>query len=410
MKIRVGVFFGGQSVEHDISIITASQAIAAIDRDVYEVVPVYIDKTFNWYTGEALFDVMNFKNIPALKKASTRVSLQNKDGKYVLAGSKKGLFSKPLEQEIDVAFPIMHGTNGEDGAIQGYFEMIGIPYVGCRIAAAAVGQDKVFMKNILRDSGISITDFTWCFKSDWEQNKDSFIEQTIATTGLPAIIKPASLGSSIGISKANTKEELYASIDDAFQYDVKVLVERCVNELVEVNATVLGDFEKAETAVLERVMGNGEFLDFKDKYQSNDGSKGAKGADTTSGSKGGASGMAATNRVIPADISEQQTKKITDLAFQTFKVLNSSGVCRIDFMIDGQTEAIYVNEINTIPGSLAFYLWQEAGVDFTMLTTRLIENAITFERRKQAMTFTFESTVLQNLGKSGSKGAKGQKM
>lgn len=403
MKIRVGVFFGGQSVEHDISIISASQAIAAIDREQYDVIPVYIDKTFNWYTGEMLFDVMNFKDMSSLKQGCDRVTLQNKDGKFILEGAKKGLFSKPLNKEIDIAFPIMHGTNGEDGAIQGYFEMIGIPYVGCRIAAAAVGQDKVFMKNILRDSGIAITDFEWCYKSDWEADQDEFIARVLQTTDLPAIVKPASLGSSIGISKADTKEELIIAIDEAFQYDVKVLVERCVHNLVEVNATVLGDFENAQTAALERVMGSAEILDFKDKYQSNGSTKGSK-------SESKESGMAATNRVIPADISDDQTAKIKALAYQTFKVLNSSGVSRIDFMIDSETQMIYVNEINTIPGSLAFYLWQEVGVDFTMLTTQLIENAIAFERRKQAMTFTFESTVLQNLGNGGSKGAKGQKM
>lgn len=403
MKIRVGVFFGGQSVEHDISIISASQAIAAIDREKYEVVPVYIDKTFNWYTGDILFNVMNFKNIQSLKQQSERVTLQNQDGKFVLEGTKKGLFSKPTSKEIDIAFPIMHGTNGEDGAIQGYFEMIGIPYVGCRIAAAAVGQDKVFMKNILRDSGIPITDFEWCYKSDWDAYQAEFIAKVLATTGLPAIVKPASLGSSIGISKADNEEELIAAIEEAFQYDVKVLVERCVHNLVEVNATVLGDFVDAQTAALERVMGSAEILDFKDKYQSSGSTKGSK-------SEAKESGMAAANRVIPADISDAQTAKIKALAHQTFKVLNSSGVCRIDFMIDNVTQMVYVNEINTIPGSLAFYLWQEVGVDFTMLTTQLIENAVAFERRKQAMTFTFESTVLQNLGASGSKGAKGQKI
>lgn len=403
MKVRVGVFFGGQSVEHDISIISASQAIAAIDREQYDVIPVYIDKTFNWYTGDVLLDVMNFKDITALKQRADKIILQNKDGKFILEGSKKGLFSKPFNQEIDIAFPIMHGTNGEDGAIQGYFEMIGIPYVGCRIAAAAVGQDKVFMKNILRDSGLSITDFEWCYKSDWEAYQNEFIDKVLKTTGLPVIVKPASLGSSVGISKATTAEELIDAIDEAFQYDVKVLVERCVQNLIEVNATVLGDFSSAKTAVLERVMGSGEILDFTDKYQSSGSSKGSK-------SESQASGMAATNRVIPADISDSQTSEIKRLAHQTFKVLNSSGVCRIDFLIDGNTNEIFVNEINTIPGSLAFYLWQEAGVDFTMLTTELIENAIAFERRKQSMTFTFESTVLQNLGNGGSKGAKGQKM
>lgn len=403
MKVRVGVFFGGQSVEHDISIISASQAIAAIDREKYEVVPVYIDKAFNWYTGDLLFDVMNFKNIQSLKQHSDRVTLQNKDGKFILEGSKRSLFAKAKMQEIDVAFPIMHGTNGEDGAIQGYFEMVGIPYVGCRIAAAAVGQDKVFMKNILRDSGIAITDFEWCYKSDWEVDQAAFVAKVLQTTGLPAIVKPASLGSSIGIRKAETEEELIGAIDEAFQYDVKVLAECCVNHLVEVNATVLGDFTNAQTAVLERVMGSAEILDFRDKYQSNGNTKGSK-------SEAKESGMAAANRVIPADISAEQTEKINQLAHQTFKVLSSSGVCRIDFMIDGETNAIYVNEINTIPGSLAFYLWQEAGVDFTMLTNRLIDNAIAFERRKQAMTFTFESTVLQNLGNIGAKGAKGQKM
>lgn len=403
MKIRVGVFFGGKSVEHDISIISANQTIKALDTSLYEVIPVYITKDLQWYTGDVLLELSNYTDVNKMLANCTRVQLRNESDNFVLTGLKHTLFKKAFVKELDVAFPVMHGTNGEDGAIQGYFEMVGIPYVGCRVGSAAVGQDKVYMKNILRDSKLPITNFEAFFISDWGNNQNEIINRIKENVQFPAIVKPSRLGSSIGISKADTEEELIESINDAFNYDSKVVVEAFVNNLVEVNASVLGDYVTASCAALERVMGSGEILDFTDKYQSQSSTKSTK-------TEAHNNGMAAAKRVIPADISENLTDEIKRLALQTFKVLDASGVCRIDFMINTVTKEVFVNEINTIPGSLAFYLWQEVGVDFTMLTSKLIDNAIEFNRRNNAMTFSFSSSVLENLGKQGVKGAKTTKI
>ncbi|MGL5382078.1 MAG: D-alanine--D-alanine ligase family protein [Culicoidibacterales bacterium] len=409
MKIRVGVFFGGESVEHEVSVISANQAMAAIDTDRYEVVPVYITKHREWYTGEVLKDVANYKDEKQLLAQATRVNLIQDAGNYYLyAYPFKAFRNKPVAQ-LDVAFPVIHGTNGEDGSLQGYFEMLGLPYVGCNVGAAAVGQDKVYMKNILRDAGIPITDYVWFYTNRWFDDQSFVLDLVEKQVDYPVIVKPANLGSSVGISLAKDRDQLIDAIEEACQYDDKVLVEAIVANLLEMNCSVLGDFEKATPSVLEEVMGNDEFLSYKDKYQGGGSSKSSKvGSKAATGSK--SQGMASTNRIIPARVSDEETATIQQLAVQTFQGLNSSGVARIDFLMDSQTREIYVNEINTIPGSLAFYLWQHTGMDFTELTNNLLALALKRERRRQQKTFSYDTNLLANYSASaGAKGAKGTK-
>ncbi|MGL4623486.1 MAG: D-alanine--D-alanine ligase family protein [Culicoidibacterales bacterium] len=411
MKIRVGVFFGGESVEHEVSVISANQAMAAIDTERYEVVPVYITKNREWYTGAVLSDVANYKDEKQLLAQATRVNLIQDGGKYYLyAYPFKAFRNKPVA-ELDIAFPVIHGTNGEDGSLQGYFEMLGLPYVGCNVGAAAVGQDKIYMKNILRDAGIPITDFVWFYTNRWYTQQEAMIEMVESQVGYPVIVKPANLGSSVGISLAKNRDELIDAIEEACQYDDKVLVEAIVANLVEMNCSVLGDFEAAQPSVLEEVMGSDEFLSYKDKYQGgSSSSKGAKTGSKTTGTGSKSQGMASTNRIIPARIRDEETQTIQTLAVETFQVLNSSGVARIDFLMDGETRAIYVNEINTIPGSLAFYLWQHTGMDFTELTNNLLALALKRERRRQNKTFSYETNLLANYtSTAGTKGSKGVK-
>lgn len=407
MKIRVGVFFGGESVEHEVSVISANQAMAAIDTDRYEVIPVYITKHREWYTGEVLKDVANYKDEKQLLAQATRVTLNADGGNFHLYAYPFKMFrNKPVAQ-LDVAFPVIHGTNGEDGSLQGYFEMLGLPYVGCNVGAAAVGQDKVYMKNILRDAGIPITNYVWFYTNRWFDTQATVIEMVESKVGYPVIVKPANLGSSVGISLAKNRDELVDAIDEAVQYDDKVLVEAIVGNLVEMNCSVLGDFEAAQPSVLEEVMGSDEFLSYKDKYQGGSSSKGAKTGAKTSQSGSKSQGMASTNRIIPARISDEETHTIQRLAVETFKVLNTSGVSRIDFLMDGTTREIFVNEINTIPGSLSFYLWQHTGMDFTQLTTNLINLALKRERRRQQKTFSYDTNLLANYSATaGSKGSK----
>ena len=399
MKLKVGVFFGGESVEHEISIISANQAMHAIDKTKYDVVPVYLSK---WYTGEALFDVKEYKNLDALLKKCQRIVIVPNNGKIQIERYPAKKFGNNVVNTIDVAIPVIHGTNGEDGALQGFFELNGIPYSGCEVAAAAVGQDKVFMKNILRDSGLPITNYVWYYSSDWFADQEACLDAIEEKLTYPVMIKPASLGSSVGISKANDRASLEEGITEAISYDKKFIVEEMVTQLVEVNCSVIGDFSSAKPSVLEEVMGSDEFLSFRDKYEGGGGSKGAK----TGGTK--SQGMASTNRIIPARLTDEGTKYVQDLAVQTFRVLGSAGVARIDFLINAENNEVYVNEINTIPGSLSFYLWEKTDRNFTELMTSLVELALKRQRERESLTFSFESNVLALQG-AGTKGAKGTK-
>lgn len=400
MKLKVGVFFGGESVEHEISIISANQAMHAIDKAKYDVVPVYLSKKREWYTGEALFDVKEYKNMDELLKKCQRIIIVPNKGKIQIERYPSKLFGNNVITTIDVAVPVIHGTNGEDGALQGFFELNGIPYSGCDVGAAAVGQDKVFMKNILRDSGLPITNYVWYYSSDWFANTEACLDAIEAKLVYPVMIKPASLGSSVGISKATDRASLEEGITEAIAYDNKFIVEEMVTQLVEVNCSVIGDFSGAKASTLEEVMGTDEFLSFRDKYEG--GGKGSK----TGGSK--SQGMASTNRIIPARLTDEGTKYVQDLALQTFRVLGSAGVSRIDFLINAEDNSVYVNEINTIPGSLSFYLWEKTDRNFTELMTSLIELALKRQRERENLTFSFDSNVLALQG-TGTKGAKGSK-
>ncbi len=390
MKIKVGVIFGGESVEHEVSIISASQAMNSLDSSKYEVVPIYITKDREWYTHKLMRDVAFFKDLNKLKEKSHRVVLSY-DHEQKVSLRKVGKKAK-LVKEIDVIFPVVHGTNGEDGSLQGYLEMIGVPYVGCRVYGAVAGQDKIFMKQILNQEDVQVTDYAWFYSTDYINDPDKVLEHVQKIKG-PWIVKPASLGSSVGISKADDLDELVESIEEAMTYDIKVIVESVVSNLVEVNCSVYGDFEEQHASVVEEVMGNDEFLSFKDKYLGS--------SDKTGSSKG----MASTNRIIPARISYELEQTVKNMAKKAFKVLNASGVSRIDFLIDKETEEVYVNEINTIPGSLSFYLWEPVGISFDKLSDELIRLALKRSRINDRLTFSYDSNILENYEK-GSKGAK----
>ena len=303
---------------------------------------------------------------------------------------------------IDVAIPVMHGTNGEDGTIQGFLEMLKVPYAGCDLYGAAVGQDKVLMKHILSDNGLPMAGWFWVYGTEIDDDREAVLEK-VHRLRYPVILKPARTGSSVGISIAHNDDEYLECFADARQYDEKVITEKVIRPMREINCSVLGDGANAETSVLEEVrsVSNDELLNFKDKYQG--GGKGAKGA-KNSGSKG--SGMASASRIVPAPLTEEETNHIYKLALQTFKSLGAAGVCRIDFMMDADTKHVYVNEINTIPGSLAFYLWTAKGVSFTELMDRLVDIALERERRRSRMTTSFDTDLLLNYQAGGSKGSK----
>ena len=402
MKLNVGVFFGGESVEHEVSIISAHQAMEALDKNKYNVIPVYITKGRKLFVGEDLWDMNNYKDLKALENKLTQVSLVLEDNKVVIKPVKASLFSKKELGTIDVAIPVMHGTNGEDGTIQGFFEMLKVPYAGCDLYGAAVGQDKVLQKHILADNDLPVTNWFWVYGNEMDERKDEILEK-VHKLIYPVILKPARTGSSVGIAIAHNDEEYLECFEDARQYDEKVITEKVVKPMVELNCSVLGDGADARASVIEQVgsVSGDELLSYKDKYQ------GGGKPSSKAGSK--SSGMASTARIVPAPISEEQTKLVQSLALKTFKVLGAAGVCRIDFMMDQETKKVYVNEINTIPGSLAFYLWKEEGMSFTELMDNLVNLALERERKRSKMTFSYDTNLLSTYSANSAKGSKGSK-
>lgn len=401
MKLNIAVFFGGESVEHEVSIISAHQAIEALDKNKYNVIPVYVSKERKLYVSDLLKDMSNYKDLKQLISQCTQVSITSEDNRVVIRPVKPSLFGPKELGAIDVAIPVMHGTNGEDGTIQGFFEMLKVPYAGCDLYGAAIGQDKVLQKNVLSDNNLPITNWFWVYGSEMDTHQSEILDK-VHRLIYPVIIKPARTGSSVGISIAHNDEEYLACFDEARQYDEKIITEKVVKPMREINCSVVGDSYSCVASVLEEVssVSQDELLSFSDKYLG--GGKNSK----SQGSKG----MASTARIVPAPLTDEQTRLVQQLAKETFRVLGTSGVCRIDFLMDADTKKVYVNEINTIPGSLAFYLWQAAGVSFSELMDKLVELALDRERRRSKMTFSYETNILSNFSASSAKGSKGSKM
>lgn len=385
MKIRVGVIFGGSSVEHEVSVISALQAIDNINSEKYDVIPLYISKAREWYTGDALLNIENYKDLDSLLKNVKKVVLQKMDDEFVLMNTN-GLFNKKVDK-IDVAFPIVHGQNAEDGSLAGYLETIGIPYVGCNVLGAALGQDKVVMKQVFKDSLIPIVDYIWFYDNDYVNNQDEYLKN-IKKMGYPVVVKPASLGSSVGINFVKDESGIEDAINEAISYDRKIIVEKGVENLVEVNCSVVGNYEVQEASILEQVMSNNAILTYKDKYVGGNKTKGAS------------KGIVNTSRIIPAQIDAKTTKKVQEISKQVFKCLNLSGVCRIDYLINSKTKDIYVNEPNTIPGSLAFYLWEPTGKKYSDLLDEIIKLGIKDYKNKMKKVTCFDTNILKDYKKS----------
>lgn len=395
MKLKVAVFFGGESVEHEVSIISAHQAIENLDQNKYEIIPIYISKNREFYTGEELLDLNNFADMNILMKKLTQITLVKRKNKVMIEPVNKGLFSKTINT-IDVAMPVVHGTNGEDGSLQGYLEMLKLPYTGCTTIPAGVGQDKIFMKSILAYHHLPLVDWFWIYGHEIESKKDEILAK-VHEIGYPVILKPACLGSSIGIETAYNDEEFIEAVEETSKYDFKVIIERLVKNFVEINCSVRGTCYKAQASVLEQVAKDEshDIMDFKDKYLGN-GKAGSKSKSFSKiPNKTGSKGMASASRIVPAPISDEKTKEIQNMALEVFRVLQASGVCRIDFMIDKDSDKTYITEINTIPGSLAYYLWDNMNIGFSELLDGMIEDALDLDNHKSKMTFSFESNILQ---------------
>lgn len=385
-KRRVGVLFGSRSVEHDVSILTARQVIAALDRSKYDVVPIYLTEDGRWLVGDALGSAPlgDFKRqanrLPGVVEATVSPSPSVRD---LVGGGRKGLFGlgQGSVPSIDVAFPCIHGTHGEDGTIQGLFELANLPYVGAGVTGSAVGMDKILMKAAFQSTGIPVVDYRWFTAAEWERDRETVLDRLEKELPFPLFVKPANLGSSVGISRANERNGLEYAIEVAVRYDRRVLVEQGLEDIVEVNCSVVGN-DDPRPSVCEQPVRWQEILSFEDKYLGG----------------GKAAGMGSARREIPAPIGDELTRDVQRLALAAFRAIDCAGIARVDTMVRQSDGMVWVNEINTMPGSLAFYLWEPAGVSFSALCDWLIDLAIERHREKQERVTRFDNALLTQSG------------
>ena len=390
MKTKLGVIFGGRSVEHEISIITANQAMSNIDKEKYEIVPIYISKKGLMYTGLELLDLRAFRDLNRLVRQLTQVTIVN-DGKNInVVRFPMKKFGNNVINTIDVAFPTMHGTNGEDGSIAGFLETLNVPYVGCDMLSASIGMDKIMMRRVLKEVGIPCLDYIAFYSCDYIKNEDKYINQIEEKLRYPVIVKAGNLGSSVGIKKAKDRASLVEAIEYSMQFSDRVMIENAITNLKEVNCSVLGDVSNAIPSECEEPVGSDEILSYTDKYMS--GSKTKAGDIGVSGSA--KQGMASLKRKLPAEISDEMKAEIQKYAVETFKVLGCNGVSRIDFLVDNDTNEIYVNEINTIPGALSYYLWEATGKSFSEEIDDLVQISLKRKRERDNLVFSYDQNIL----------------
>jgi len=374
---NIGVFFGGKNPEHDISIFTGEMIIGGLRAMGHKVIPVYIDKKGIWFIGEELGDLKIFRE--GKFSNYSKLSGWNLDnevrGKMVFY--KKGFLKTKVI--IDVAFPALHGQNGEDGTIQGLFEMFDMPYVGCDVYSSAVSMDKVLTKLIYKASSIPTTDFLAFKNIEWEKNKQDIINKVEKDLTYPLFVKPSRLGSSIAISKVKTKKELEDALEIAFHYDSKVIVEKAVPNLKDLTCCLIGNDELITSLIMESIYEK-DFVSYDDKYI-----------------EGGTQlGKSDKKIVIPALLDKNTTKEIQDMSKRIYKLVGCSGIARVDFLYDDKAKKYYANEINTLPGILYKHLWQKSGIELGELLEKLIDYAIRRFEEKKKYSHTFESNVLKS--------------
>lgn len=389
-QVKVGVFFGSRSVEHEVSVITAQQAMAAMPADRFAPVPVYIAKSGAWYTGDQLLQLDRYKDIDRLIAASTRVTMRpdpSSGGELIEVEGRRGLLggSARTAARFDVAMPLVHGSNGEDGTLQGLFELAALPYCGCDVVSAAVSMDKRLSRTTLRGAGIPVLDDVMVSRARWLEQPDAVRAGLAERPGFPMYVKPRRLGSSIGVARVDGDAALRDALEVAFSYDTSILAEQAQDGSIEVNCSVLGSGDDVRVSVCEQPVSSGT-LSYADKYLS-----GAKGK---GGAKAPASGMKSLQRIIPAPISDSLTSRIQDTAMSSFRAIGAAGVTRVDFLVSPERDSFVVNELNTLPGSLSFYLWEASGLRFDALLARLIEMAMARHREQQATTSSIETWLL----------------
>lgn len=391
MKLSVAVLFGSRSCEHDVSVITGIQALNALDPAQYDAFPVYIARDGAWYVGEQLKDIQFY---PAFDASKVKKVLPTADGGKLMLldpNEKRGLFQRAekIVATADVALLAFHGMNGEDGTLQGMLELMDVPYTSSGVMGSAVGMDKIAMKQLFRGCGFPVLPDTWIDRAAWKKDRAGCVARIEAAVEYPVYVKPANLGSSIGIKRANDREGLIEALDVAAAFDRRILIEKGVEQRREVNCSVLGYGGEVRASELEMPLGGAELVDFNDKY-----GKRAKGG----------KGMQSLARIIPAPIPEETAARIRALSMDIFQALDCKGVVRIDYLLDDADGSVYVGEINTIPGSLAFYLWEPLGLKFGKMLDEMIRHALTAAADRRESVFSYKSDILKDQKLGGVKG------
>lgn len=377
----IGVFFGSRSPEHDVSIITGQLIISGLKNlNKYNIIPIYISKSGLWFIGEELGDIKNFrKSYLNFQKFGQYLLDTSINGKLVF--QKRGLLGKKII--IDVVFPAFHGQNGEDGTFQGVCEMLNVPYIGCDTTSSALAMDKVLTKLLYQSKNISTTKSCHIESSEWYKSKKESL-QCFKTLKLPLIVKPARLGSSIGISKAKNQKELEFAIEVALHYDSKVIIEECVENLMDITCCLIGN-DEPKTSLLQESVFQSEFFSYEDKYLKEGGAQ---------------TGNATKSIIIPARLDHKTTKEIQNTAIKIYKLFGCSGIARVDFLYNKKTKKWFANEINTLPGTLYHHLWKKSGIEFEELLEKLISYALEKYQNKKSITYTFDSNILTQASSS----------
>ncbi|MBR6030027.1 MAG: D-alanine--D-alanine ligase [Clostridia bacterium] len=401
-KIQLAVLFGSRSCEREVSIISAIQLMNNVDTAKYDVIPVYIDEQNVWYTGAPLREVKSFVPFDPNARGVERVTLDLTAGSGALTAIRpgQGLFHRTEEKlvaRIDCVIIVMHGLNGEDGTLQGLLELANLPYSSTGVAGSAIGMDKIMMKQFFRGADLPVLPGVWFTRARWETAREEVLKETEEALGYPVFVKPACLGSSIGVSRADDRESLIEAFELAFEYDRRVLVEKGLDHPMELNCSVLGYDGDVKASPIEMPVTSEDMLDFYGKY--------LRGG-------GKSSGMANLTRIVPAPIPDEMRDELQKMSCEIFRMLDCKGVVRIDYMYDKASDRCYITEINTIPGSLAFYLWEEAGMKYSALIDRMVDCARKAHADRNARNYAFTSDILKavRLGTKGSKGSKGGKL
>jgi len=404
--IKVGVFFGGKSVEHEISIITMIEATLRLNEEKYEIVPIYISKQGVMYTGDDLLDLEMYRDMDVLLKRCYKVAVVNTGKRVEVVRVPAPIIGKRVLNTIDVAFPIVHGTNVEDGTIAGFLNLLDIPFVGPDVMASSIGMDKILFKKALRESGLPVVDYVSFYSKEFVKDEEKVLNEIEEKLKYPLIVKPGNLGSSVGIKKVHNKQELIDAINFAMEFSDRILIENCVSKLKEINCAVLGDVTETIATECEEPVLSGEILSYNDKYVGDRSSKGKMGkmgarkGGKLGGRKGGQGGVnnSMEGKKLPADIPSETRDEIQRLAQETFKLLGCSGIARIDFLIDEETNKVYVNEINTIPGALSWYLFEATGKKFEDVLDEAINIAIKRHTAREKLTFSYDQNILALTG------------